>query len=162
MMLSGYTDAEPGATITLTIDRVVQHIAERALSKAIAANEAAAGSVVVLEVDTGEVLAMASWPTYDPNEPGSAARAKARNRAITDAYEIGSVMKLFTIGAALEAGEVSTDELIDVEEGRYKRRPQGHPRYPPRLRAHGARNRQTLVECRNRKNRPALGRKAPP
>ncbi|RMH44041.1 MAG: penicillin-binding protein 2 [Deltaproteobacteria bacterium] len=117
-------DAEPvaGASVTLTIDRFVQYAAERALADAIAENRAAAGTVVVTEVDTGRVLALASWPTYDPNDPAgrAAARRGARNRAVTDAYELGSIMKVFTVGAALDAGAVRPDQWIDTEGGRYR------------------------------------------
>ncbi|MEM9488916.1 MAG: penicillin-binding transpeptidase domain-containing protein, partial [Myxococcota bacterium] len=116
MMADGLVKPEPGATILLTIDRAIQFAAERALQDAIVANSAKAGSVVVLDVSSGGVLAMANWPTYDPNRPG--ARGNARNRAVTDAFEIGSVMKVFTVAAALDTDAIDTDELIDVEEGR--------------------------------------------
>ncbi len=114
--------ASPGSSITLTIDRFIQFSSERALAESIEVNEAEAGTVVVLDVNTGAVLAMASWPTYDPNDPRGRAQSRqgARNRAITDAYECGSVMKVFTIAAAIEAGVVTPDQWIDTENGRFK------------------------------------------
>lgn len=117
MMAEGVVEAQAGATVVITLDRAIQHIAERTLENTVIESQAKAGTIVVLDVASGEVMAMASWPTYDPNAPGHAVRAKARNRAVTDAFEIGSVMKVFTIAAALDAGVVSLDEEIDVQDG---------------------------------------------
>lgn len=117
MMADGVVAAQPGAMVTLTIDRSVQHIAERALEAAVTENQAKAGALVIMDVDTGGVLAMANWPTYDPNAPGRAITAKARNRSVTDAFEIGSIMKVFTIAAAVDQGAVAPGELIDVQGG---------------------------------------------
>ena len=108
----------PGAAVTLTLHRYVQMAAERALEKSISEEKARAGVVVVLDVHSGDVLALASWPSYDPNRPGNARDEGARNRAITDVYEIGSIMKVFTIAAALDAGAVTPDTWFDVEGGR--------------------------------------------
>ncbi len=115
----GEGEAQPGASITLTIDRSIQFIAERALEQAITTHEAKAGTILVLDVATSEVLAMANWPTFDPNHPASA-DPQARNRAVTDSYEIGSAMKLFTVSAALEAGVITPSTVIDVERGRMR------------------------------------------
>ena len=71
----------------------------------------------MMDPRTGEVLAMASVPTYDPNDPRREAEAAARNRAITDAYEPGSTMKTFTIAAALDAGVVRADDRFDCHDG---------------------------------------------
>lgn len=120
MLADGLVKPRPGASITLTIDRAVQYIAEEALEDAVLEHDAKAGSLVVLDVSTGEVLAMANWPSYDPNAPGRAVQTKARNRAVTDAFEIGSVMKVFTVAAALDSGVFDTREHIDVEGGRIK------------------------------------------
>ena len=109
----GIVDAAPGATVTLTLDRAIQAFADEALAKAIAQNQARSGVVVVIDVATGGVLAMASSPTYDPNAP--VGRGESRNRAVTDVYEIGSVMKLFTVAAALDADLVRPDESWAVE-----------------------------------------------
>jgi cell division protein FtsI (penicillin-binding protein 3) len=105
MMLSdGVGHATPGATVHLTLDRSIQAIAEAALADQIAAKKAKSGVVVVLDVQTSRVLAMASSPTYDPN---SEETHGARNLAVTDAFEAGSVMKVFTIASALDAGAVT-------------------------------------------------------
>src|SRR4029078_9311917 len=80
--------------------------------------KARAGVVVVLDVHNGDVLALASWPSYDPNRPGNARAEGARNRAVTDVYEIGSIMKVSPIAAALDAGAVTPDTWFDVEGGR--------------------------------------------
>ncbi len=107
----------PGASVTLTLHRYVQMTAERALEKSMTEEKAVAGVVVVLDVRNGDVLALASWPSYDPNRPGGAREEGARNRAVTDVYEIGSIMKVFTIAAALESGAVTPATAIDVEGG---------------------------------------------
>jgi cell division protein FtsI (penicillin-binding protein 3) len=107
----------PGAAVTLTLHRYIQMAAERALEKSMTEDVAKAGVVVVLDIRNGDVLALASWPTYDPNRPGGAREQGARNRAVTDVYEVGSVMKVFTIAAALESGAVTPATTIDVEGG---------------------------------------------
>jgi cell division protein FtsI (penicillin-binding protein 3) len=114
----GVAEAAPGAAVTLTIDRAIQHVADEALARAVELNQAKSGVVIVLDVATSQVLAMASYPTYDPNAPG--AHADARNRAVTDVYEIGSVMKVFTVAAALDVGATRPDEMWDVEHGKLK------------------------------------------
>ena len=119
MLAQGVVDAVPGATVELTIDRSIQHIADEALATAVETNKATSGVAVVLDVKTGGVLAMSAVPTYDPNDPAGAVKAHARNRAVTDVYEIGSVMKVFTIAAALDAGVVKPDEWWNVEGGRW-------------------------------------------
>ena len=108
----------PGAQVVLTLHRYIQLAAERALERAMTEFDARAGVVVVLDVQNGEVLALASWPTYDPNRPGRDREEGARNRAVTDVYEIGSIMKVFTVAAALEAGVVTPETTFDIEGGR--------------------------------------------
>ena len=120
MMPDGPVEPDPGASVTLHIDRFVQYTAERALAAAIDRNKAKAGVIVVLDVPTGGVLAMANWPTYDPNRPAGARDRAARNRAVTDVYEIGSIMKVFSVAAALEAGTVAPDTVFDVAGGRLR------------------------------------------
>ncbi len=107
----------PGAHVTLTIDRFIQWTVERALTAGVTEHQAKAGIVVVLDPRTGGILAMASWPPLDPNAPARAGH-EARNRAVADAYEPGSVMKVFSVVAALDAGAISASEMIDVEGGR--------------------------------------------
>lgn len=102
--------AQPGANVVLTIDRYIQRLAEQELDKAIEEHEASGGSIIVVKPDTGEVLAMASRPTFDVTQPlvdDNAKEALYRNRAITDTYEPGSVFKLVTTSAAVDAGLVT-------------------------------------------------------
>ena len=75
---------------------------------------------MVIDVKTGDVLALASYPNFDPNNPGSRTNEGARNRAVTDTYEVGSVMKIFTIATALELGVIKAATLIDTEKGRFR------------------------------------------
>jgi cell division protein FtsI (penicillin-binding protein 3) len=105
--------AEPGAKVTLTIDRSVQAIADDALAESVVANKAKSGVAVVLDVRTSRVLAMASFPTADPNVDAKV----ARNRVVADAYEAGSVMKVFSIAAALDDGTVSPTTEFDLGGG---------------------------------------------
>jgi cell division protein FtsI (penicillin-binding protein 3) len=103
-MLAGeLAPAEAGASVQLTLDRSIQAIADEALAETVTKNQAKSGVVVVLDVQTSKVLAMSSYPTFDPN--GENVHG-ARNRPVTDAYEAGSVMKIFTVVAALEDGAV--------------------------------------------------------
>jgi cell division protein FtsI (penicillin-binding protein 3) len=106
MLADGLASPEAGATVQLTLDRSVQAIAEEALGAAIETNKAKHGVAVVLDVATSKVLALASYPTYDPNGGDSSG---ARNRPVTDVYEAGSVLKVFTVAAALDAGLVKAD-----------------------------------------------------
>jgi cell division protein FtsI (penicillin-binding protein 3) len=115
MYEDGMVAAEPGATVQLTIDQTIQTIADDALASAVDAHDALSGVAIVLDVETSRVLAIASAPRFDPNLP--APHEGARNRAVTDTYEIGSVMKVFTIAAALETGVTRPDEWWDVERG---------------------------------------------
>lgn len=107
---------QDGRDLTLSIDRNIQYLAYRELAHAVEQNKAKAGSIIVLDAKTGEVLAMANQPAYNPNNPVNIA-GKARNRAIVDTYEPGSTMKPFTISAALEAGHFTPDSMIDVGQG---------------------------------------------
>jgi cell division protein FtsI (penicillin-binding protein 3) len=107
-----------GNDVVLTIDRYLTFITERALAAGAAEHHAKGAVAIVMDPRTGEVLAMASVPTFNPNEPGSSADADARNRAITDTYEPGSTMKTFTIASALDAGAVRPDDRFDCLMGR--------------------------------------------
>jgi cell division protein FtsI (penicillin-binding protein 3) len=95
-----------GADIVLTIDREVQFAVEQALARVVDRTGAKAGTIVVLDVQTGEVLAMASAPTFDPNHRSTIDPSRVRNRAVADMYEPGSTLKVVTIAAALEEGLV--------------------------------------------------------
>lgn len=109
--------AEPGQDLTLSIDRRIQFLAMRELRNAVNQHKAAGGSVVVLDVATGEVLAMANLPTYNPNAVGSATPDTRRNRALTDLVEPGSTMKPLTVATALQAGVVDAGTVIDTNPG---------------------------------------------
>ncbi|WP_462114888.1 peptidoglycan D,D-transpeptidase FtsI family protein [Lysobacter xanthus] len=109
--------AEPGRDLTLTIDRRIQFLAYRELRNALLSHGAASGSIVVLDVATGEVLAMANLPTFNPNAVGTTDRDAHRNRAITDVLEPGSTMKPITIAAALAKGIVTPTTPIDLSPG---------------------------------------------
>ena len=106
-----------GAAIELTIDKYVQYIAERELQIAVRNHEAEGGTIVILTPQTGEVLALANAPTFNPNVFADASVRSRRNRATQDAYEPGSTFKLVTTSAALEEGVVERDELFDVSAG---------------------------------------------
>jgi cell division protein FtsI (penicillin-binding protein 3) len=110
-------DPTPGFGLSLTIDEVIQYTVERALDEAMAATAAEGATVVVLRPQTGEVLALASRPTFDPNAYADARESARRNRATTDYYEPGSTFKVVTAAAALDAGRVRPNEVIWCENG---------------------------------------------
>ena len=110
-------EAATGAGLVLTIDEVIQHVTERELDAAMLGFAPAGASVVVLRPRTGEVLALASRPTFDPNNFTAAREEARRNRAVTDYYEPGSTFKVITASAALDAGRVHPNEVIWCENG---------------------------------------------
>ena len=112
MLSDGLGQAEPGATVHLSLDRTIQAIAETALADTVTANKAKSGVAVVVDVETGRVLALASYPTYDPNS-GHVPEG-ARDKPVTDAFEAGSVMKVFSVATALEAGAVTPDTEFEI------------------------------------------------
>ena len=109
-----------GATLELTMDQTLQHIAERELRVGVGENRAASGSVVVMDPFTGEILALANWPTFNPNVYRDAVQEKKRNRGVQDLYEPGSTFKIVTASAAFEEHVVAPDDLIDVSAGRIR------------------------------------------
>ncbi|MBL2545069.1 penicillin-binding protein 2, partial [Klebsiella pneumoniae] len=109
--------AEPGKDLTLSIDRRIQYLAFKELRNALVANKAAGGSMVIMDVNTGEILAMVNLPTYNPNSLTGALPDARRNRAVTDLVEPGSTMKPLTIATALQAGAVTKDTIIDTNPG---------------------------------------------
>lgn len=109
--------AAQGDDLVLTIDKAIQVVAERELALAVRTSEARAGSVVVMDPQSGELLALANYPTFNPNEPGTATATARRNRAVTDCYEPGSTIKTFTVAGALAAGAIAPEQLIDCEHG---------------------------------------------
>lgn len=104
----------PGTDIVTTLDREIQHFAERAATAALERTGAKGASVVVLEVGTGEVAAMANAPGFDPKHVETSDAAQRRNRAVTDMFEPGSVQKAVTAAAALEEGVVAPDTVYTV------------------------------------------------
>jgi cell division protein FtsI (penicillin-binding protein 3) len=114
----------PGQDLVLSVDSRIQHLAYRELKRAIEENDASSGSIVVLAVATGEVLAMANMPTFNPNNRerrAAAVRAGAlRNRAVTDMLEPGSSFKPFVVAAALESGRFDGGSVIDTGTGHFE------------------------------------------
>jgi cell division protein FtsI (penicillin-binding protein 3) len=106
-----------GSSIELTVDKYLQHIAERELRAGVAANRASGGSVVILDPSSGEILAMANEPTFNPNVFGESSEAARRNRAVQDLYEPGSTFKIVTASAAIEERVMPTTALIDTSPG---------------------------------------------
>ncbi len=107
-----------GRDIGLTIDSKVQFFAYQRIRDAVAANKAQAGSVVVLDAQTGEVLALANFPSYSPADRRNLSGAQLRNRALTDTFEPGSTMKPFIVGWALETGRVTPSTVIATAPGK--------------------------------------------
>ncbi len=119
---------QAGHDLALAIDSRLQYLAFRELKAAIEVNKAKAGGLVILDVDTGEILALANWPTYNPNARNKVAREKMRNRALTDVFEPGSTMKPFTIACALDVGKVRSGDDHRHGARTPDDRPQHHPR----------------------------------
>ncbi len=107
-----------GKDLQLSIDSKMQFVAYQKLRDAVIANKAVAGSVVMLDAITGEVLAMANYPSYVPDKRQNMSGSQLRNRALTDTFEPGSVMKAFTVGLALESGRVKPETQIQTAPGR--------------------------------------------
>jgi cell division protein FtsI (penicillin-binding protein 3) len=106
-----------GRDLQLSIDSKMQFVAYQKLRDAVIANKAHAGSVVMIDAITGEVLAMANYPSYVPDKRQNMTGAQLRNRALTDTFEPGSVMKAFTIGLGLESGRVTPQTVIQTAPG---------------------------------------------
>ncbi len=110
-----------GATVELTLDRTLQYLAEKALTKAVEDARAKAGTAVVLDPRTGEILALANRPVFNPNViPRNEEKDAVRNRAVTDTFEPGSTMKTFLIAGALDRGAITGKSLFDCEGGRWR------------------------------------------
>lgn len=107
----------PGRELAVSIDLRIQYLAYRELKAAIQRTGATAGSVVVLDVETGEVLAMVNQPAYNPNDRAQFSPKNYRNRAITDIFEPGSSLKPLIVAAALESGDYKPDSIIDTSPG---------------------------------------------
>ena len=107
-------EPQDGKDLTLSIDGKIQYIAFTSLQQAVEENHAKAGAIVVLDVKTGEVLALANMPTYNPNTRQGLTGAQLRNRVMTDTYEPGSTLKPFTVALALEKGLVKPETILDT------------------------------------------------
>ena len=108
---------QQGKDLVLSIDHKIQYLAYRELKAAVEANKARGGALVVLDAASGEVLALVNQPDYNPNNRSKLTGQQTRNRTLTDAFEPGSTMKPFTVAAALEAGLVEPDSVIDTAPG---------------------------------------------
>lgn len=109
-----------GMNLALSLDGRLQYLAYRELKAAVKKHRAIGGSAVMLDVRTGEVLAMVNQPGFNPNGRRSAKGGRLRNRALTDVFEPGSTMKPFAVAAALETGAVAPDAIIDTSPGLFK------------------------------------------
>ena len=117
------TPAQPGSTVQLTIDPYLQFVAERALAKQVRAFHALDGTAIVMDPWTGEILALANLPDFDPNRFWKYDDAARRDRAVMDAYEPGSTYKLITAAAALDSHKVSLDQSLPRSRQARSRRP---------------------------------------
>jgi cell division protein FtsI (penicillin-binding protein 3) len=109
---------QDGKDVRLALDSKIQYLAFSQLKAAVETYNAKAGGAIVIDARTGEILALANWPTYNPNNREHLSGAQLRNRAITDTFEPGSVMKPFTVALALEKGKVRFDTIINCAPGR--------------------------------------------
>lgn len=108
---------KPGTNIALSIDNKIQYLAYREIKLAVEQHNAKAGSIVVLDAQSGEILALANWPSYNPNNRAKPDLQVLRNHAVTDLFEPGSTLKPFTVAAALEAGNITPQTIINTEHG---------------------------------------------
>ncbi|MGQ0625136.1 MAG: peptidoglycan D,D-transpeptidase FtsI family protein [Sporichthyaceae bacterium] len=107
-------DPIPGADVQLTIDRDIQYVAQRAIAQKVAQTRAKSGTVIVQDTRTGEILAMATAPTFDPNDPGTGLDINRGNRALSEIYEPGSIAKALPLAALLEEGVVTPKSQFSV------------------------------------------------
>ena len=110
--IASIREPRDGQDLTLAIDSKVQYIAFTQLKEAVEKHKAKAGSIIVLDVQTGEVLALANLPSYNPNDRRGLTGAQLRNRAITDTFEPGSTLKPFTVGLSLDTGRVTPNTVF--------------------------------------------------
>jgi cell division protein FtsI (penicillin-binding protein 3) len=108
---------DPGENVVLTLDEKIQYIAEHELLRAIRDSHAQAGTVIVQSPRTGEILALANWPVFDPNTFNAADPNSRKNRAVSDIYEPGSTFKIVTLAAAMEEKLTSPEEVVDCQMG---------------------------------------------
>jgi cell division protein FtsI (penicillin-binding protein 3) len=115
--IAGVRAPQEGRNLALSLDLRLQYLAQTELKAAVAEHKAKAGSLVILDAQTGEVLALSNWPTYNPNRRDEFVAAKMRNRALIDIFEPGSTFKPFTIAIALDAGRVKPTTLMETASG---------------------------------------------
>jgi cell division protein FtsI (penicillin-binding protein 3) len=108
-----------GSTIVLTLDKKIQFFSEQALEQAVKEHRGTSGMALVMQPATGELLAVAHYPEFNPNNYGDFSRKRYRNRAVADPFEPGSIMKVITVAAAIERGMPATT-IINCEKGRYR------------------------------------------
>ncbi|RKZ70872.1 MAG: penicillin-binding protein 2 [Gammaproteobacteria bacterium] len=118
--IESITTPDPGNELVLSIDRRVQYLAYRELKSAVNHHKARAGTLVMLDVKTGEIIAMVGQPSYNPNNRTGLKSGHYRNRAVTDVFEPGSTLKPFTIATALESGLYDLNSTIDTRPGFFK------------------------------------------
>lgn len=120
LLFEDLEESVQGMDVVLTIDKNIQYIAEKALKKAVDSFEANAGTVIVMEPKSGDILAMATLPTFNPNEFREHVPSQWRNRSVTDSFEPGSTMKAFLLAAVLEDGVFDTNDILYCENGKYE------------------------------------------
>ncbi len=113
-------DSSPGKSVVLTLDKTIQFIAEKELAKAVTESNAKSGMALVMESDTGRVLAMANYPTFNPNAYSRYSLSQLRNHVVADSFEPGSTFKVFTIAAAIDSGKIKSTDLYNCENGTYR------------------------------------------
>ncbi|MBM2839267.1 MAG: ftsI, partial [Deltaproteobacteria bacterium] len=113
----GFEDSLAGNSVVLTIDKTIQYTAEKELAEAVRKSGAKGGTAIVMDPKSGEVLAMANYPQFNPNDLSSTYQAALKNSAIVDTYEPGSTFKVFLLAAALEEGVVTPEEKFNCEKG---------------------------------------------
>jgi len=116
----GSVEGTRGKTVMVTIDRTIQHTVEQELARAVAGSRAKRGLAMVMDVESGAVLAMSQYPFFNPNSFTSSKSSIWRNRAVVDMIEPGSTFKVFTVAAALDQGVITPDTCFDCEQGKYR------------------------------------------
>jgi cell division protein FtsI (penicillin-binding protein 3) len=112
--------SSPGKSIVLTLDKSIQFITEKELAKAVTDSKAKSGMALVMESETGKILAMANYPTFNPNAYSRYSLAQLRNHVVTDSFEPGSTFKVFTIASAIESGTIKAADVYNCENGVYQ------------------------------------------
>ena len=108
---------QPGQNLTLSIDSKIQYLAYRELKQAVETHRAKAGSVIILDAQSGEVLALANYPTYNPNQRSTIRKDSLRNRAFVDTFEPGSTLKPFAVSIAMETGKIKPNSILETAPG---------------------------------------------